>query len=63
MTELARISPVTIERRHATAAVEEVLDAATNAGIPYTVSGGASPQQDHEIAATVAAIIQKTVVR
>jgi uncharacterized protein GlcG (DUF336 family) len=38
MTKLARISPVTIERRQATAAIEEVLDAATDAGIPYTVS-------------------------
>lgn len=38
MTELARISPVTIERRRATAAIEEVLDTAANAGIPYTVS-------------------------
>jgi uncharacterized protein GlcG (DUF336 family) len=38
MTELARISPVTIERRRATAAIEEVLQTAAGAGIPYTIS-------------------------
>src|SRR2546423_8320738 len=36
--ELARISPVTIERRRATAAIEEVLQTAAGAGIPYTIS-------------------------
>lgn len=38
VTELARISPVAIERRRATAAIEEALHAATDAGIPYTIS-------------------------
>jgi uncharacterized protein GlcG (DUF336 family) len=37
VTELARISPVAIERRRATAAIEEALHAATDAGIPYTI--------------------------
>jgi uncharacterized protein GlcG (DUF336 family) len=148
MTGLARISPVTIERRRATAAIEEVLSAVAGAGIAYTISvvdagghliavvredgaalasidtsqskartalffaqptadlqaavqpgaplhsietsmqwplafvaggvpitdgqgtvvgavgaGGASPQQDHDIASTVAGIIQKSVAR
>jgi len=38
MTEPARISPVTIERRRATAAIEDVLHAATYAGISYTIT-------------------------
>jgi len=38
MSKLARISPVTVERRRATAAIEEVLEAAADAGTPYTVA-------------------------